>query len=91
MSPTQLKVSYNILINWPLKLFRVRSLREGSGKKKRLSFHAKVGYMYWARVSANRTVGGGQMSKLLIGTSTREVRILWCQLWLNFYNSSSWM
>jgi len=28
--------------------------------------------MYWARVSANRTVGGGQMSKLLIGTSTGE-------------------
>ena len=54
----------------------VRELREGSGKKKRLSFRAKVGYMYWARVSANRTVGGGQMSKLLIGTSTREVRIL---------------
>lgn len=76
MSPTQLKVSYKILINRLLKLFRVRSLREGSGKKKRLSFHAKVGYMYWARVSANRTVGGGQMSKLLIGTSTREVRIL---------------
>jgi len=91
MSPTQLKVSYKILINWPLKLFRVRSLREGSGKKKRLSFHAKVGYMYWARVSANRIVGGGQISKLLIGTSTREVRILWCQLWLSFYNSSSWM
>ena len=76
MSPTQLKVSYKILINRLLKLFRVRSLREGSGKKQGVSFHAKVGYMDQARVSANRTVGGGQMSKLLIGTSTREVRIL---------------
>ena len=46
------------------------------GKEKEAFFHAKVGYMDWARVSANRTVGGGQISKLLIGTSTREVRIL---------------
>jgi len=65
----------------------VRELREGSGKKKRLSFRAKVGYMGWARVSCVRTVGGGQMSKLLICTSTGEAVILRCQLWLIFYNA----
>ena len=50
------------------------------GKEKEAFFHAKVGYMDWARVSANRTVGGGQMSKLLIGTSTRESSFYECQL-----------
>jgi len=44
------------------------------------SFHAKVGYMDWARVSANRTVGGGQMSKLFSCTSTREASFYECQL-----------
>lgn len=31
------------------KLFMVRELREFLGKKWGLSFHAKVGYMGWAR------------------------------------------
>ena len=58
----------------------VRELREGSGKKKRLSFRAKVGYMGWARVSCVRTVGGGQMSKLFSSTSTGEAFYRVCRI-----------
>lgn len=55
-------------------------------RKRGFLFTLKLG-IWTRRVSANRTVGGGQMSKLLIGTSTGEAVNIICQIGFNLFEN----